>query len=216
MKKEKSEKQIEAEGLVSKIIRLKPTEVTVHWQRMISNGTMKDEEEVYELCIVNGEKYIRRNSFGWRADNFISMMENHGTISDSDILHFYNMGKTRRYSGGKINVLIKTEIMLKLKDEMMEYIKNENYSVIDAACRAYEAINTSAPISEYTFDEERLMESEAAFNRRKELIRENKEERNKALQEEEVIQPEETLKDLVAKIEAMGWEVTLKMKANSF
>ena len=235
-KKEKSEKQLEAARLIDKIVRLKMTEVPVHWKRKMYNGTMLDEESDFELCIVNGNKYIRKNSFGWKGGNFINKMENNGTIKSSDILHYYNLSQDR-YQGGKLNVLIKTDILLKLKDEMMECLKNGDWaeSSIEESNRVYEAINnTSIAIGEYEIDEEKLKESEAAYFRRIELIRENANEKREKEWREEVEQrkiereerelerlkleqslkpQDETLQELVAKIEAMGWEVTLRMKS---
>ena len=237
-KQEKSEKQLEAARLIDKIVRLKTTEVPVHWKRKMLNGTMRDEKSVYLLCIVNGNKYIRKNSFGWKAANFINRMESNGIIKSSDILHYHNLTQDR-YKGGKINVLIKTDILLKLKDEMMEYLKNNVWaeSSIEEANRAFDAIsNTSISICEYEIDEDKLKESEAAYFRRIELIRESaKEKRDKEWREEmemrkierelhdleilkleQSIKPqEETLQELVAKIEAMGWEVTLRLKSQA-
>ena len=227
-KQEKSEKQLEAARLTNQIVKLKTTKVPVHWQRKLLDGTMQDTVLDCELCIVNGVKYVRKKSFEWDGGNFISNMENNGTIKSNDILHFYNLSQDR-YQKGKLHVLVKTDVMLKLKDEMMEYLKkcrNSSLSV-EYTNGVYKAINnTSIIIDEYTIDEEKLKESEASYVRRIELIKENKEDnREKKWREEteryeneckerelERLSQGEMLQELVAKIEAMGWEVTLRLK----
>ena len=153
-------------------------------------------------------------------------MENNGTIKSNDILHFYNLSQDR-YQKGKLHVLVKTDVLLKLKDEMMEYLKKSGCYGYEYATCVYKAINnTSVIIDEYTIDEEKLKESEAAYVRRIELIKENKEDNHEKKWREETERYEneckerelerlsqgEILQELVAKIEAMGWEVTLRLK----
>ena len=227
-KQEKSEKQLEAARLTNQVVKLEMTKVPIHWQRELLDGTMQDEVHNCELCIVNGVKYIRKKSFEWDGGDFISNMENNGTIKSDDILHFYNLSKDR-YQKGHMHVLVKTDVMLKLKDEMMDYLKQSHCSSlsIEFANCAYKAINnTSVVIDEYTIDEEKLKESEAAYDRRIKLIKENKEDKQEKEWREESERYEaeckerelerlsqgEMLQELVAKIEAMGWEVTLRMK----
>lgn len=218
-------KAVEAARLVEQIVRLKTTEVPVRWKRKLYDGTVRDAVSTYELCIVNGEKYIRKNCFDYVGSSFITNMENNGTIKNNDIIHFYNQSG-KRIQGCKINTLIKTDTLLKLKDDMMEYLRRDSWSE-DKANRVYEAIgNTSVAISENVIDEEQLQASKAAYARRLELLRENarenrkrrwseerKMEQDKSLQQS--LQPErESLKDLVEKIQEMGWEVTLKLKSD--
>ena len=225
-KQEKSEKQLEAARLTNQIVKLKMTKVPVHWQRKLLDGTMQDEVHNCELCIVNGVKYVRKKSFEWDGVKFISNMENNGTIKSNDILHFYNLSQDR-YQKGKLHVLVKTDVLLKLKDEMMEYLKKSGCYGYEYATCVYKAINnTSVIIDEYTIDEEKLKESEAAYVRRIELIKENKEDNLEKKWREETERYEaeckerelerlsqgEMLQELVAKIEAMGWEVTLRLK----
>ena len=226
-KQEKSEKQLEAARLTNQIVRMKMTKVPVHWQRKsLYYGTMEDKVHNCELCIVNGVKYVRKKSFGLDGGNFISNMENNGTIKSNDILHFYNLSQDR-YQKGKLHVLVKTDVLLELKDEMMEYLKKSGCYGYEYANCVYKAINnTSVIIGEYTIDEEKLKESEASYVRRIELIKENKEDNLEKKWREETERYEaeckerelerlsqgEMLQELVAKIEAMGWEVTLRMK----
>ena len=228
-KQEKSEKQLEAARLTNQIVRLKMTKVPVHWQcKSPYYGTMEDKVHNCELCIVNGVKYVRKRNFELDGVNFISNMENNGTIKSNDILHFYNLSQDR-YQKGKLHILVKADVLLKLKDEMMEYLKKSHCSSlsIEYANCVYKAINnTSVIIGEYTIDEEKLKESEASYVRRIELIKENKEDNLEKKWREETERYEaeckerelerlsqgEMLQELVAKIEAMGWEVTLRMK----
>ena len=225
---EESEKQLEAARLTNQIVKLKMTKVPVHWQRKFFDGTMEDTVHNCELCIVNGVKYVRKRNFELDGVNFISNMENNGTIKSNDILHFYNLSQDR-YQKGKLHILVKADVLLKLKDEMMEYLKKSHCSSlsIEYANCVYKAINnTSVIIGEYTIDEEKLKESEASYVRRIELIKENKEDNLEKKWREETERYEaeckerelerlsqgEMLQELVAKIEAMGWEVTLRMK----
>ena len=225
-KQEKSEKQLEAARLTNQIVKLKMTKVPVHWQRKFFDGTMEDTVHNCELCIVNGVKYVRKRNFELDGVNFISNMENNGTIKSNDILHFYNLSQDR-YQKGKLHILVKADVLLKLKDEMMEYLKKSGCYGYEYANCVYKAINnTSVIIDEYTIDEEKLKESEAAYVRRIELIKENKEDNLEKKWREETERYEaeckerelerlsqgEMLQELVAKIEAMGWEVTLRMK----
>ena len=225
-KQEKSEKQLEAARLTNQIVKLKMTKVPVHWQRKFFDGTMEDTVHNCELCIVNGVKYVRKRNFELDGVNFISNMENNGTIKSNDILHFYNLSQDR-YQKGKLHVLVKTDVLLELKDEMMEYLKKSGCYGYEYANCVYKAINnTSVIIGEYTIDEEKLKESEASYVRRIELIKENKEDNLEKKWREETERYEaeckerelerlsqgEMLQELVAKIEAMGWEVTLRMK----
>ena len=235
-KNQKSEKQLEAARLYNQVVRLNLTEVPVHYQRKLYNGKVSDEVSTYLLCKVNGVKYIRKNCFGWKGGNFINNMERQGTITEADILHTHS-SKTGRYQGAKVIVMMKTDILLKLKDEMMEYLKNGDWaeSSIAEANHVFEAINnTSVVVCDNVIDESRIKESEEAYARRNELIQEaNREKREEEWRKEdeerqakreerelermrleESLKPQnETLQDLVAKIEAMGWEVTLRMKS---
>ena len=233
---QKSEKQLEAARLYNQVLRLNLTEVPVHYQRKLYNGKVSDEVANYLLCKVNGVKYIRKNCFGWKGGNFINNMERQGTITEADLIHTHMSGKGR-YQGAKVIVMMKTDILLKLKDEMMEYLRNGDWaeSSITDTNHVFEAINnTSVVVCDNVIDESRIKESEEAYARRNELISEaardkrneewqKEEDRRKAEREErelerlrleESLKPQnETLQDLVAKIEAMGWEVTLRMKS---
>lgn len=218
MSKEKSEKQLEASRLRDSIVRLSITQVPIHYVRKNIYGEEKDVVDVYDMCIVNGEKYIRKGCIGTPHCSFIGKMERMGDIKESDYLHAHNSG-TSGAQGTKIFTFLRTEPLLRLHDELIEYVRRCSYSEyqLAEANRMFDAINcTSVVIGENMIDESRLSESEAAYARRKELIREAKEERREALRIEEEMRREkegnETLKELVSKIEAMGWEVTLRRK----
>ena len=219
MKKELSEKQLEAKRLYNQIIRLKMTEVPFQWK----DRYRREREDVCLICVVNGTKYIRKHCFG-NGVNFIIKMEKEGLITGNDYL-ICRRSDTKQYQGGA-STMIKVDVMLKLKDEMLEYIRNcEWESDIAQVEHAYDVINdTSVVIYDNIIDENVLKESQSAAIRRQELLLEDKadkrEERLREIKEQrerdkilhQQSQESETLKDLVAKIEAMGWDVTLSLK----
>ena len=218
MEKELSEKQLEAKRLYSQIMEIDLTEVTVSYIKYAAPQTDK-----CLMCNINGIKYVSQSSLDGCA-SFISIMEKRGGITERDLLHC-RRGGNYQY-GGALYKMITISTVLRYKNEMLQYLADRNYDT-DATILRYKfrvLKDDTVELPEITIDKAALSQSETLYLQRNTLLREDAAERRKekgreALeklkneqQHREQSQEYETLKDLVSKIEAMGWDVTLSLK----
>lgn len=218
MKKELSEKQQEAKRIFSQIVQIDMTEVPVSY---IKYGEPQTDKCL--MCNINGIKYVSQSSLNECA-GFISIMEKRGGITERDLLHCRRAGNYQY--GGALYKMITISTVLRYKNEMLQYLGDRNYDT-DATILRYKfrvLKDDTVELPEITIDKAALSQSETLYLQRNTLLREDAEERRKEKgrklleemkneqQHREQPQENETLKDLVSKIEAMGWEVTLSLK----
>jgi len=218
-KKQKSEKQLEAYQLQSDVISVKTSVVEVLYHRTIVGGEVRECVDKFRLCLVNGIKYIRRSDLRGDVCNFIATMERNGRTIERDLIHAREEGKMKAFA------FIRTNLLTGTREELMAYLRTCMFSesAIKGAERMYEAIGDhSVELTDMVFADDEIRKSEEAFSRRIELINEARYER----EAEESMQHikdflertkdeennAESLQDLVARIEALGWDVSLRLK----
>lgn len=227
IKQPKSEKQIEASKLYKQVIKLNTATLKRTYKYDGWDGRTYDRYVNVTVCKVNGLRYAVLSDLpDYTGKNFIENVKRKGILTGADFIH--------ASSEGKIKIFVKVNSLLSLKDELYKYgsqhdffNKDEN----DCFFSILEDCETSIPDNIVTPEE--LEASENAYSRRNQLITEaanesreadrirKKEEReNEEKQREiehlrllEAAKPAgDELKDLVARIEALGWEVTLRLK----
>ena len=210
MKKELSEKQMEAKTLYSQIVQIDMTEVPFTW---VSEYGCRHAN--YVMCNVNGIKYVHASQL---SDTVFSSMEKKGLIDRSDFLYCRRGGNCPER--GPLYKMIKVSTALNFKNELLKSCFD--VSRMRGSLKLFE--DDAFELPEITIDESVLRQSEMLYFKRFELLQEVREEKRKekgreALeklkneqQHREQSQESETLKDLVSKIEAMGWDVTLSLK----
>lgn len=221
MKKELSEKQQEAKRIYSQIVQIDMTEVPLTWDKhgWHSLGCL--------MCNVNGIKYIQPSSLDpiHLCVNFITLIEKRGGLAAPHDFLYCRRGGSYQYRGG-VNKLIRVSTLLRYKDRLLQYINEKCYYNDDGALRhLFQALeDDTIELPEITIDKAILYQSETLYLKRLILLQEDKadrrekegrellEEMKNEQQHREQPQENDTLKGLVSKIEAMGWEVTLSLK----
>ena len=107
------------------------------------------------------------------------------------------------------------------KDEALQYIREREPDDYTALRNIFKTLEDEAvELPEITIDKAILFQSQTLYLKRFRLLQEDAHERRKekarklleGLKNEQKNQEDETLKDLVSKIESMGWDVTLSIK----
>jgi hypothetical protein len=202
--RQKTEKQKEVTRLYNEVVRVSMTDFTVK-----RNANVNNNVKVY-LCTINGERYIplcTTTDFSYFFRRLLEKEE----IPASDFIHVFH--KTR------VITLIKASTVVKFRDDFIGQLKDAYY--IDLSEKIYLLLtDEKLSVCENTISEEAIKKSEEAYAKRNKLIREISKKRHaeKAQAEKEkneTTSEEETLKQLVMKIEAMGWEVSLRLKQHN-
>lgn len=202
--RQKTEKQKEVTRLYNEVVKVSMTDFTVK-----RNANVNNNVKVY-LCMINGERHIplcTTTDFSYFFRRLLEKEE----IPASDFIHVFH--KTR------VITLIKASSVVNFHDGFIGQIKNA-YDV-DMYEKIYQMLNDEKlSVIENTISEEAIKKSEEAYAQRNMLIREISKKRRaeKAHAEKEkneTTSEEDTLKQLVMKIEAMGWEVSLRLKQHN-
>ena len=216
-------KRIESRRLLESIIQVEMDEVKYEYDD--TEGHIRKNS--FSICVINSCRYIKIG-----VPNWLTKLERNGLTEFGDVFRvrtnitLYN--GTVSHFPNRTQVIIKLDLFLKHYeyDAKREEERGWRYLAAEIRNLAEVAKSFNQITKCYTFSEEELRASEEAYRKSKQLTleanREEEEERVvkslKALEEEEKRERqqektrEETLKELVAKIEAMGWEVTLKLK----
>lgn len=207
---EKSSKQIEAQRLYQNFV---PFEFQTF--KYLNHNRRESEGHV---CIINNERYVRSADIYGITEavrHFISI----GYITRDDALPGKQMGGSRTFTGRPC-MLLKLSKLMKLKQELLESSRysdpNEFESYIQGAIKA-----DGLPYSDFTPDQ--FKEIWKNYDERQRLITESSRERKAEKEQEEREEWErrngieqkpsqDELPDLVDRIEAMGWHVTLTRK----
>lgn len=196
-----TEKQKKAKELLDNIVTIQASKMQVyHDFYKKDNGA--------RVCWINDVRYIIKSDLNFDLTAFLNNMMRKGKLTDDDFLHGIH--------NSHVTVFVKAESLLKHKDEMMTFLGSRfdvKRSIADGRwlCKILE----SKEGHQNYYPEDMLKFSEDSFKERLRLIAEAKKERldtacAEVKKAEEV--KENTLEELVRKIEAMGWDVTLKLK----
>ena len=171
----------------------------------------------FDLCCINGEKYIPLNDVQSCLRSRLDSIINRGILTKDDVYYFYG-------SQNRMSCFVKVNILYKQRDELTEMLKDSwnrhlrikpvlekanevsvstemiTYDKIALSVESYRKHNELMKASRL-FNARQEREAEVAFEREQEQMRIEKEENEAA-----------TLRSLVEKIEAMGWHVTLSLK----
>lgn len=195
-----TEKQKKAKELLNNIVTIQASKMQVYHDYYKRDLGAR-------VCWINDKRYIIKSDLDFDLTAFLNNMVRKGKLTDDDFLHGIH--------NSHVTVFIKAESLLKLKDEMMTFLGSRimKSSIADGQwlCKILES---KEGLPNY-IPEDVLKFSEDSFKERIRLIAEAKKERWDTAWAE-VKNAEEvkanSLEELVRKIEAMGWEVTLKLK----
>ena len=215
MKKELSEKQLEAKRIFSQIVQIDMTEVPVD----CVNKYGHEYTHTCVMCKVNGTKYIQLSTLDHHCERFFQVREKMVRCMNNDFL-YCRRGGNYQYRGHVIR-LIRVSTVMRYKDEALQYIREREPDDYTALRNIFKTLEDEAvELPEITIDKAILFQSQTLYLKRFRLLQEDAHERRKekarklleGLKNEQKNQEDETLKDLVSKIESMGWDVTLSIK----
>ena len=214
--KVRNEKQQQAYDMLQKI----PQVVLVE-KEVPETGRWYDK---LALCIINGDLFVRISDFDLYA---VGVMRKH---LDADEIYMGEMIPVRntgqRYGGAAIWVA--TAGMIKHYEKELAKLDSKCQKKIDFAFTYFDNFDVS-DLNRYTLDEKQLSDAHYYYRERIRLLNENQEDTAKKIRESrkpfEPIQSTDapaiptataadglTLEQLVDRIEAMGWTVTLHRK----
>jgi hypothetical protein len=202
----KNEKEKEVTRLYNEVVKVSMTDFIVKCVANVNNNVK------VSLCTINGERYIPLCTTPDISYFFRRLLEKE-EIPATDFIRVFH--KTR------VITLIKTSTVVKFHDDYIGQLNVGYY--IDIAEKIYQLLNDEKlSVIENTISKEAIKKSEEAYAKRNMLIREiskkRREEKAQAENDKHNDEPnanQETLEQLVMKIEAMGWEVTLRMKQHN-
>lgn len=196
-----TEKQKKAKELLDNIVTIQASKMQVYHDFYKGNCGAR-------VCWINDVRYIIKSDLSFDLTALLNNMVRKGKLTDDDFLHGIH--------NSHVTVFVKAESLLKHKDEMMTFLGSRfdvKHSIADGQwlCKILEG---KEGLPNY-YPEDVLKLSEDSFKERIRLIAEAKNERLDAARDyvmKAEDKKEDTLEDLVRKIEAMGWDVTLKLK----
>lgn len=197
--RKKNRKEKEVTRLYNEVVKVSMTDFTIARKENIVN------DRKVSLCAINGERYIPLCTTTDISYFFRRLLEKE-EIPASDFIHVFH--KTR------VITLIKASTVVKFRDDFIGQLKDAYY--IDLSEKIYLLLtDEKLSVCENTISEEAIKKSEEAYAKRNKLIQEISQERRAQKGKGETTSEEETLKQLVMKIEAMGWEVSLRLKQHN-
>lgn len=216
----RTDKENEALRLYKQVVKIETTKATKTYMFRCYNGCYNGEVErelIMHLCMVNGERYVLFSHLPREVKNYISMARKGGIIGDDNFLH--------GMCGKVVKNFLKLEVILSMLEKLREYLMAKECQEKDAFLNIIcSFVNGEIVAAENSYKEKELIESEKAFAKRVNLLSEQKEEYESLYrsQEREIMEREreekeervrqDRLRYLVSEIEAMGWEVSLKIK----
>lgn len=185
------------------------------------NGTEREYSRTFHLCRINGDLYVRKSELCVDANNYINNLIRNNKVS-GNILHAIPRGYTK-YLTGKVSVMIKASFLLEKKKELMDYLNQQegNRTSINHTRLLYETITSGEEVVDNIILTDIIEKTEESYALHKKLVNQStkerrEDERQKQKEREEVKRNREnqdlTLQELVERIEAMGWTVTLQLK----
>lgn len=164
----KTEKQIKAKEIGNKLLRVntetKETKVYSH-----GKWSGRPITEKYQICLINGIKWILLSDLGYYAGNYVRKMKNDGEIEDFHLLHAMVLTPiSRRNPQWKMKTLVNLNSVAAYKNAWAmdsEKVKAIIESAVNADVKA-----------ENFFTAEQMDENERLYAERCRLIAENKQE----------------------------------------
>lgn len=197
--RKKNKKEKEVTRLYNEVVKVSMTDFTIARKENIVN------DRKVSLCAINGERYIPLCTTTDISYFFRRLLEKE-EIPASDFIHVFH--KTR------VITLIKASTVVKFRDDFIGQLKDAYY--IDLSEKIYLLLtDEKLSVCENTISEEAIKKSEEAYAKRNKLIQEISQERRAQKGKGETTSEKETLEELVMKIEAMGWEVSLRLKQHN-
>ncbi len=197
--RKKNKKEKEVTRLYNEVVKVSMTDFTIARKENIVN------DRKVSLCAINGERYIPLCTTTDISYFFRRLLEKE-EIPTSDFIHVFH--KTR------VITLIKASTVVKFRDDFIGQLKDAYY--IDLSEKIYLLLtDEKLSVCENTISEEAIKKSEEAYAKRNKLIQEISQERRAQKGKGETTSEKETLEELVMKIEAMGWEVSLRLKQHN-
>ncbi len=219
--KQRTEKEQQAYDVLQKLPKVQLT--------AFENKDNWGPHEKIHLCIINGSVYILLSGFGDYKS--ITAMRKHldeGELTKNDIIPVRTNGKT----GGPV-WMISAKVLQRYEAEMKKLLRYGSEDIyqdqLAFATSWLEHYKDGGSLNAYTMTQEEIDNAHFNYTERFRLLNEAHDEINKKIAEsqkrnnmnivvgdsslEQVISNEElTLKELVDRIEAMGWTVTLHRK----
>lgn len=212
----RTEKENEALRLYKQVVKIETTKVTKTYMYLCYGGEV-ERELIMHLCVVNGERYVLFSHLPLDVQNYISTARKGGIIGDDNFLH--------GMCGKMVKNFLKLEVISSMLEKLREYLMAKKCEEKDAFLNIICGFCNGEIVSaENAYKEEELIESEKAFAKRVKLLSEQKEEyeslyrsqvseiMEREREEKEERTRQDRLRYLVSEIEAMGWEVSLKIK----
>lgn len=197
--RKKNKKEKEVTRLYNEVVKVSMTDFTIARKENIVN------DRKVSLCAINGERYIPLCTTTDISYFFRRLLEKE-EIPASDFIHVFH--KTR------VITLIKASTVVKFRYDFIGQLKDAYY--IDLSEKIYLLLtDEKLSVCENTISEEAIKKSEEAYAKRNKLIQEISQERRAQKGKGETTSEKETLEELVMKIEAMGWEVSLRLKQHN-
>ena len=164
----KTEKQIKAKEIGNKLLRVntetKETKVYAH-----GKWSGRPITEKYQICLINGIKWILLSDLGYYVGNYARKMKNDGEIEDFHLLHAMVLTPiSRRNPQWKMKTLVNLNSVAAYKDAWtMDSEKAK--AIIESA------VNADVKTENF-FTAEQMDENERLYAERCRLIAENKQE----------------------------------------
>ena len=168
--RKKTEKQIEAK-------RLYDQEILTIALSDCNFGTYKsgnwNGEAKFKMCVINGQRWVQIDQYS--SDCWISPMKS--SLQDGDMLHAKTLTDVS-WRGAKkqrlqIHALFRLDALMKERNLIIEALKRDWRHDEDKFALLFDKGMTIAIEEEHMIDEETMRKSEAAYQRRLQLISEN-------------------------------------------
>ena len=164
----KTEKQIKAKEIGNKLLRVntetKETKVYSH-----GKWPARPITEKYQICLINGIKWILLSDLGYYAGNYVRKMKNDGEIEDFHLLHAMVLTPiSRRNPQWKMKTLVNLNSVAAYKNAWA--MDSEKVKAIIES-----AVNADVKTENF-FTAEQMDENERLYAERCRLIAENKQE----------------------------------------
>ena len=161
----KTEKQIKAKEIGNKLLRVN-TE-TKEAKAYADKWSGRPITEKYQICLINGIKWIVLSDLGYYVGNYVRKMKNDGEIEDYDLLHAMVLTPiSRRNPQWKMKTLVNLNSVAAYKDAWT--VDSEKVKAIIKS-----AVNADVKTENF-FTAEQMDENERLYAERCRLITENK------------------------------------------
>lgn len=183
----KTEKQIKAKEIGNKLLRVN-TETKETKVYATGKWSGRPITEKYQICLINGIKWIVLSDLGYYVSNYVRKMKNDGEIEDFHLLHAMVLTPiSRRNPQWKMKILVNLNSVAVYKDAWA--MDSEKVKAIIES-----AVNADVKTENF-FTAEQMDENERLYAERCRLIAENKQELEQQRREARLEQEQQTDKE---------------------